>query len=94
MEDLGVDDGDDKDEASIKKAKDAATNEVKLELDPSMVVVSAALLLLDRGDDPPRCTTGDDDILAGDGEEVALHCELLPLLVASTTFSMYSTISS
>jgi hypothetical protein len=30
------------------------------------------LLLLDRGDDAPRGTSGTDDVLVGDGEEVTL----------------------
>ena len=40
-------------------------------LDVSLILL-ALLLLLNRGDDPPRGTASTDDVLVGDGEQVAL----------------------
>jgi len=36
------------------------------------LVPAALLLLLDGGDDPPRGPAGADDVLVGDGQQVAL----------------------
>ena len=52
------------------------------------LVPAALLLLLDGGDDPPRGPAGADDILVGDGQQVALlHRELFPI-AASYQFRM------
>lgn len=74
------------DKALVEDAKDILADllELKLDLltilaDDTDVLVGALglLLLLDAGDDAPRGTAGADDVLVGDGKEVALvDCEL------------------
>ena len=74
------------DEALVEDGEDILADllELKLDLlavlaDDTDVLVGALglLLLLDAGDDAPGSTTGSDDVLVGDGKEVALvDCEL------------------
>lgn len=74
------------DKALVKDGEDILADllELKLDLlavlaDDTDVLVGALglLLLLDAGDDAPGSTTGADDVLVGDGKEVALvDCEL------------------
>lgn len=74
------------DEALVKDGEDILADllELKLDLlavlaDDTDVLVGALglLLLLDAGDDAPGSTAGADDVLVGDGKEVALvDCEL------------------
>lgn len=59
----------------------------RLDLDPVLLdeadlraVALGLLLLLDRGDDPPRGTPGADDVLVGDGKKVALLNGKVPVL--------------
>ena len=74
------------DEALVEDGEDILADllELKLDLlavlaDDTDVLVGAlgVLLLLDAGDDSPGSTTGADEVLVGDGKEVALvDCEL------------------
>lgn len=74
------------DEALVKDGEHILADllELKLDLlavlaDDTDVLVGALglLLLLDAGDDAPGSTAGADDVLVGDGKEVALvDCEL------------------
>ena len=69
-----------RDEAVVKHIEHILADVLKLELDLLAVLADEAdvlvrtlrlLLLLDAGDDAPRCTTRADHVLVGDGEEVA-----------------------
>jgi hypothetical protein len=69
------------DEGLIEDVQDILANLLKLGLDLLAVVADGAnvllralglLLLLDRGDDAPRGTSCADNVLVGDGQEVAL----------------------
>ena len=74
------------DKALVEDAEDILADLLELELDllavladDTDVLVGALglLLLLDAGDDAPGSTSGSDDVLVGDGKEVALvNCEL------------------
>ena len=74
------------DEALVKNVEDILADLLKLKLDLLAVLADDAnvllgalglLLLLDAGDDAPGSTSGSDDVLVGDGKEVALvNCEL------------------
>ena len=74
------------DKALVKDGEDILADllELKLDLlavlaDDTDVLVGALglLLLLNAGDDAPGSTAGADDVLVGDGKEVALvDCEL------------------
>lgn len=74
------------DEALVENVEDILADLLKLELDLLAVLANDAdvllgalglLLLLDAGDDAPGGTAGADDVLVGDGKEVALvNCEL------------------
>ena len=74
------------DEALVKNVEDILADLLKLKLDLLAVLADDAnvllgalglLLLLDAGDDAPGGTSGSDDVLVGDGKEVALvNCEL------------------
>ena len=74
------------DKALVENVEDILADllELKLDLlavlaDDTDVLVGALglLLLLDAGDDAPGSTAGADDVLVGDGKEVALvDCEL------------------
>jgi hypothetical protein len=68
-------------EGLVKDIQDILADLLKLGLDLLAVVADGAnvllralglLLLLDRGDDAPRGTSCADDVLVGDGQEVAL----------------------
>lgn len=43
-----------------------------LDLSDVLLVVLGLLLLLNGRDDPPRSTASSDDVLVGNGEEIAL----------------------
>ena len=67
-------------EGLVKDVKNILADPLKLKLDLLTVVADDAdvliralllLLLLDRGDDAPRGTTGTDDVLVRDREEIA-----------------------
>jgi hypothetical protein len=69
------------DEGVVEDVEDILADLLELGLDLLSVVADGAnvllgalglLLLLDRGDDAPRRTSCADDVLVGDGEEVAL----------------------
>ena len=74
------------DEALVENGENILADLLELELDllavladDTDVLVGALglLLLLDAGDDAPGSTAGADDVLVGDGKEVALvNCEL------------------
>jgi hypothetical protein len=74
------------DEALVEDGEDILADLLELELDLLAVLADDAdvlvgalglLLLLDAGDDAPGSTAGADDVLVGDGKEVALvDCEL------------------
>ena len=74
------------DKALVKNVEDILADLLELELDllavladDTDVLVGALglLLLLDAGDDAPGSTAGADDVLVGNGKEVALvDCEL------------------
>jgi hypothetical protein len=68
-------------EGVVKDVEDILADLLELGLDLLAVVADGAnvllralglLLLLDRGDDAPRRASGADNVLVGDGEEVAL----------------------
>ena len=73
-------------EALVENVEDILADLLKLKLDLLTVLADDAnvllgalglLLLLDAGDDAPGSTSGSDDVLVGDGKEVALvNCEL------------------
>ena len=73
-------------EALVENVEDILADLLKLKLDLLTVLADDAnvllgalglLLLLDAGDDAPGGTSGSDDVLVGDGKEVALvNCEL------------------
>ena len=81
------------DEALVKNVEDILADllELKLDLltvlaDDTNVLLGALglLLLLDAGDDAPGSTAGSDNVLVGDGKEVALvNCELAANLLGS-----------
>lgn len=69
------------DQGVVKDVKDILADLLELGLDLLAVVANDGnvlvgtlllLLLFDRGDDAPRGTSGTDNVLVGDGEEVAL----------------------
>ena len=69
------------DERLVKDVQDILADLLELGLDLLAVVTDGAnvllralglLLLLNRGDDAPRGTSCADDVLVGDGQEVAL----------------------
>jgi hypothetical protein len=69
------------DKRVVKDVEDILADLLELGLDLLSVVADGAnvllgalglLLLLDRGDDAPRRTSCADDVLVGDGKEVAL----------------------
>ncbi|GER26171.1 ribonuclease HII [Striga asiatica] len=81
VEDLGIAVGCGSDELRVEELENAVADGGQLGLDLRSVafdggdvglVASALLLLLDGGDYPPGGTAGADDVLVGDGEEVAL----------------------
>lgn len=81
VEDLGLAALSRGDEVAVKALEDVLADLGKLGLDLLAVlldesdlglVVLGLLLLLDRGDDSPRGTAGTNDVLVGDGQEVAL----------------------
>ena len=77
-------------EALVENVEDILADLLKLKLDLLTVLADDAnvllgalglLLLLDAGDDAPGGTSGSDDVLVGDGKEVALvNCELAAYL--------------
>ena len=81
VEDLGLARLGLRDEGVVEDVEDILADLLKLGLDLLAVVADGAdvllralglLLLLDRGDDAPRGTSCSDDVLVGDGKEVAL----------------------
>jgi hypothetical protein len=81
VENLGLVGGGGRDEEVIKNVQDVITDGRQLLLDLAAVVLDAAdvvlvtlvlLLLLDRGDNAPRGTTGTNNVLVGDREQVTL----------------------
>lgn len=87
VKDLGVAGGGGGNKARVEELEDSVADVGELALDLGSVVAddsdvvlvaSALLLLLDGGDDAPGGASGADDVLVGDGEEVALlHREFL-----------------
>ena len=86
VEDLGLLGGGVGDKRLLDDAEDVIADVDELGLDLGLVVLDdghlvGIALLLDGGDDAPGRTAGADDVLVGDGEEVALlDGELLGLL--------------
>ena len=86
VEDLGLLGGGVGDEGLLDDAEDVIADVDELGLDLGLVVLDdghlvGIALLLDGGNDAPGRTAGADDVLVGDGEEVALlNGELLGLL--------------
>ena len=87
VEDLGLGAAGGWDEVGVEQGEDAVADAGELGLDLGAVgadgggvrlVPAALLLLLDGGDDPPRGPAGADDVLVGDGQQVALLHEELP----------------
>jgi hypothetical protein len=88
VEDLGLGGAGGGHEVGVEQREDAVADAGELGLDLGAVgadgggvglVAAALLLLLDGGDDPPRRPARSDDVLVGDGEQVALlDGELLP----------------
>lgn len=88
VEDLGLGGAGGRDEVGVEEGEDAVADLGELGLDLAAVgpdgsgvglVAPAFLLLLDGGDDPPGGPAGADDVLVGDGQQVALlDGELLP----------------
>ena len=86
VEDLGLAALGRGDEVLLEDLKDVLADLAELGLDLLTVLADDAnvllgalglLLLLDAGDDAPGGTSGSDDVLVGDGKEVALvNCEL------------------
>ena len=81
VEDLGLASGSVRNEAVVENVEDILANSLELGLDLVAVVANSSdvlvgalglLLLLNRGDDAPRGTSCSDDVLVGDGKEVAL----------------------
>ena len=74
------------DEALVEDGEDILADLLELKLDLLAVLADDAdvlvgalglLLLLNAGDDAPGSTAGADDVLVGNGKEVALvYCEL------------------
>lgn len=69
------------DQGLIKDIKDITTNLLQLRLDlltvftdlsDMLVGALGLLLLLDARDNSPGCTSGTDDVLVGNGQEIAL----------------------
>lgn len=81
VEDLGLAGSSVGDEGLVKDVKDILADPLELLLDLGAVLLDGAdvllgalglLLLLDGGDDAPRGTASTDDVLVGNGEQVAL----------------------
>jgi len=81
VEDLGLAGGGMGNQGVVQDIKDVLANLLKLGLDLVAVVADGGnvlvgtlslLLLLDGGDDSPGCTSGADNILVGNGQQVAL----------------------
>ena len=81
IKDLGIAGDGGGDEPGVEELENAVADVGELGLDLGsvvtdrgdvVVVAAALLLLLDGGDDAPGGTAGADDVLVGDGEEVAL----------------------
>jgi hypothetical protein len=81
VEDLGLAALGRGDEVAVKALQDVLADLGKLGLDLLAVLLDESdlglvalglLLLLDRGDDSPRGTTGTDDVLVGDRQEISL----------------------
>lgn len=81
VEDLGLASGSIGDESLVKDVEHILADLLELRLDLLAVVADGAdvllgalglLFLLDGGDDSPRGTAGADDVLVGNGQEVAL----------------------
>ena len=81
VEDLGLARLSGLDEVLIENLEDVIADLGKLGLDLLAVLLDESdlglvalrlLLLLDRGDDSPRGTAGTNDVLVGDGQEIAL----------------------
>ena len=81
VEDLGLASGGGRNEVLVKNGEDVLADLGKLALNLLAVLLDEGnlgrvalglLLLLDGGDDSPRGTAGTDDVLVGDGKEVAL----------------------
>lgn len=69
------------DQGFVKDIKDVTTNLLQLRLDLLTVFADLSdmfvgalglLLLLDTRDNSPRCTSGTDDVLVGNGQKIAL----------------------
>lgn len=69
------------DQVLVENGKDVLADLGKLGLDlltvlldegNLLLVALGLLLLLNRGDDSPRCTASTNDVLVGDGKEVSL----------------------
>lgn len=81
VKDLGLASGGIGDEALVKNVEDVLADLLELSLDLLAVVLDGGdvlvgalglLLLLNGGDDAPRGTAGADNVLVGNGEQVAL----------------------
>ena len=81
VEDLGLSGLGLGDQGLIKDVKDILADLLELGLDLLAVITDGGnvllgslglLLLLDRGDNAPRGTSGTDDVLVGNGQKVAL----------------------
>lgn len=81
VEDLGLAGGGVGDERVVQDVQDILADILKLGLDLVAVVTDGSnvligalslLLLLDGGDDSPRGTAGADNVLVGNGQQVAL----------------------
>ena len=81
VENLRLASGGGRDEVLVKNGEDVLADLGKLALDLLTVLLDEGnlgrvalglLLLLDGGDNSPRGTAGTDDVLVGDGKEVAL----------------------
>lgn len=81
VEDLGLAGGGVGDEEVVEDIENILADLLELGLDLVAVVLDGGyvlvgalrfLLLLDRGDDAPRGTSGTDNVLVGDAEEVTL----------------------
>jgi hypothetical protein len=81
VEDLGLAALSRGDQVAVKALKDVLADLGELGLNLLAVLLDETdlglvalglFLLLDRGDDSPRCATGTDDVLIGNGEEISL----------------------
>jgi hypothetical protein len=81
VEDLGLAGGGVGDEGLVQDVEDVLADLLELELDLGTVLLDGGdvllgalglLLLLDGGDDAPGGTPGTNDVLVGDGQQVAL----------------------